>query len=369
MRTHMSDADLEAALTEWGRAARSAAGRQPMPDLTPRARSPRHFGWQLAAGVTAVAVAAALAVGLPKLLAKNNTDPLHGITSTASAPPGFQVITYHGLSITVPTSWLVSIGMACPAPSRNLIVLPGTGPACLPTEIAIVEFGGLQPMTNITSSRQVSIDGVPAVRLEGDLGRPAVAYVVASLKASVLIYPTASQPADDLAAGLRVNAVDVHGCRSRISNAIEFPPAPTKSGAVDTLIPGQPESMRSCRYEDGWLEQGGTLSGAVLRSFVTTVNGLPPGLSRAGQFGLIQCPGGPSVANGEPPPGPGDLYRFEFHYPDGPSVLVTARVGWCGVLGISNGSRSGQLTDALLRLLSDTVGVADWPPVPITPAR
>ena len=54
---------------------------------------------------------------------------------------------------------------------------------------------------------------------------------------------------------------------------------------------------------------------------------------------------------------------------DGPPVLLTARVSWCGVLGISNGSRSGQLTEALLRLLMDTVGLADWPPGQITPAR
>jgi len=366
----MDTQDLDAVLTEWGRQSRAAAGPQPMPELIRRTRRPRHFGWQLAAGAVAVAVAAALAVELPGLLAKNGpADPLRGITSTASAAPGFQVVTYHGLSITVPASWRVGVGMACPAPNHGIVVLPGTSALCLPNRIAIVEFGGLQPIPpeRVTSTQQVTIDGVPAVRQEGDYGRPAVAYVVARLQAAVLFYPTASETADDLAASLRVDAVDVHGCASRIRDPKQFPGLTSAaSGAAGALIPGQPESLLACRYEDGWLEQGGTLSGTKLQAFVTTVNGLPAGLSRAANTIPYVCPGDPSIAHGVPLPGDDDLYRLELRYPDRSPVLLTARVGWCGDLGIGDGSRTGQATDALLHLLSDTVGVADWPS-PIRP--
>ena len=126
--------------------------------------------------------------------------------------------------------------------------------------------------------------------------------------------------------------------------------------------------MRACRYVEGWLEQGSTLSGTALRTFVTTVNGLPPGLSRALIPGLNVCSDGPS--NGVPGDmaDTADLYRFELHYPDRPSVLLTARVSWCGDLGISNGSRTGQLTDDLIRLLDDTVGLTMGLPGPATPA-
>ena len=120
------DARLEARLEDWGRLTRAATGQQPVPYLVPTPpRRPSGFGWQLAAGVLVVAIAAASAVGLPRLLGKDRgpADPLADLTGTASAGPGMQVVTFHGLSITVPSSWPVG-GYRCGVDHAALVELP-----------------------------------------------------------------------------------------------------------------------------------------------------------------------------------------------------------------------------------------------------
>lgn len=363
--------NLDAVLTEWGRQARSTTGHQPMPQLRTRGRRPRHFGWQLAAGAMAVAVAAALAVGLPRLLGKDGrpADPLRGITSTASARPGFQVVTYRGLSITVPASWQVGVGIPACVLSRSVVELPGFTDECgvvASPDLTLVEIlEGTAPLPSmlVTSTSHTTISGLPAIRTDGvrngaELsGRKAFGYQIPALQASVQIMPASDQIARQLEASLRVDAVDAHGCSVRSSSdAFPAPPGAGRAGMADSLVPGEPVSMTACRYIDGWLNQGATVSGAKLGAFVRTVNSLPTGLSRSALGpGLQQCPGSPSVRDALPAQGD-DIYRFELSYPDGPQLLLIARLGSCGDFGISNGRRTGQLTDALATLLCDTVG-------------
>lgn len=370
--------ELDIVLRQWGSQARTAVSQQPMPELTPRVHSSRHFGWQLAAGVTAVAVAAVVAVGLPKLLAKNSgdADPLRGITSTASAPAGFQVITFHGLSITVPASWQVNNGNYCQL-TGSVIELPTSVEAACRRppylDLTIVDFlGGTQPLPpeSVRSSMNTTISGLPATRVEGSAPRPAIGYIVPRLSVSVLIQPAAGQTGEDLAASLAVHAVDSHGCPARITDGDTFPPPATagRPGAAETLIPGQPTSMSACRYVLGWLNQGATVSGAALRAFVSAVNGLPPGLSQAADLGLVTCTGTPDRDH-LPPLSDPDVYRFQLRYPSGPLVLLSARAGVCGKSGVANGRRTGQLTEALSQLLIHTAGYQAVAPFPVVPAR
>lgn len=386
MKTPLSDAELETALTEWGQAARSVAGHQPIPDLRPTAGRPRRFGWQLAAGATAVAVAVAVAVGLPRLLAQDpsgvgpggvgpgGVGPLGGITGAASAPPGFQVVTFHGLSITVPASWQVTTGRHCQL-TRSVIELPAYAESTCGRagyfNLTIIDFyeGTELLASEAVHSTQTTISGVPATRVGVNFGRPAVGYLVPRLSAGVLIMPAAGQTGADLEASLAVNAVDSPGCPARITDENIFPPraGAGRSGTAQALIPGQPTSMRACRYVQGWVEWGATVSGAALRSFDTAVNGLPAGLSRADSNLGYKCG---STGTGPQVPPPADIYRFELRYPDGPPVLLSGRVGFCGKSGIANGSRTGQLTQALSEALIDTVDSAGLvSPDEVTPAR
>ncbi|HEX8767347.1 MAG TPA: hypothetical protein VF714_03200, partial [Jatrophihabitans sp.] len=174
------------------------------------------------------------------------------------------------------------------------------------------------------------------------------------------------QTGQDLAASLRVDAVDMHGCSSTVSDVNEMPRSATsdRPGMTQALIPGQPVSASVCRYQAGWLEQGAMLSGTRLHAFAATLNGLPVGLSRATGLGPTPCREQGSVGSldGELA-GDSEAYRIEVRYPAGSPVVLVGRLGHCGDLGISNGARTGQRTEALATLLARTVGETQgWPP-------
>jgi hypothetical protein len=376
MNQGVSDAELDAMLTDWGKAACSVAEHQPVPNLTfdtRRLRRPRRlrpswpFGWQVAAGALAVALAAAIAVGLPRWVGEDRgpAGSLGGVTSTASAGPGFQAVTFHGLSITVPASWSVN-GFSCTLTS-SVVELPGSSPACgrrpYPefTIVQFVEGTDLLPKDSVSRTIRTNISGLPATRVEADRAapditdRPAFGYVVAKLHVSVLIQPAQGETGQELAGSLRVDAVDMHGCRSRRSDMNQPPRSATsdRAGMAQALIPDQPVSAILCRYSHGWLEEGSVLSGAALRAFAAGLNRLPVGLSAepdpadcggAGGFGPVDDPANSSA------------YRIEARYPDGSPVILIARFGSCGDLEIFNGARSGQLTDDLRILLGRLVG-------------
>jgi hypothetical protein len=387
----MDTQDLDVVLTKWGSQARTAAGHQPMPKFATRARRPRHFGWQFAVAVTAVAVAAAVVVGLPKLLAKDgNADPLHGITSTASAAPGFQVITYHGLSITVPASWLVTVGEPC-QPDRSIVELPSWGSNMCTRDadpdVTIVELlgqAGPPASMEVTSTSHTTISGLPAIRTDGIRnggefpGRSAFSYSIPALQVVVQIMPASDQIARELDASLRVDAVDAHGCRSRVTEIATLPSHPVshRSGLTEALLPGQPTSVSVCRYTSGWLEQrytsswleqGAFLSGAAAQQLTATLDRLPTGLSRSNTPTLIQCAGHDDAS---PEGDYHDAFQFEARYPEGPPVVLIARLGWCGDLGISNGARTGQRTEDLVTALTGIFGatLVNGIPPDVTPA-
>jgi hypothetical protein len=373
-----ADARLEARLEDWGRLTRAATGQQPLPELVAAPqRRPGSFGWQFAAGVLAVALAAAIAVGLPRMLGKDRptADPLASASSTALAGPGLQVVTFHGLSITVPASWPVS-GPACEV-STSLVELPGINLLCPsrphPEFTVVTFYEDNFPNHGVTTSSRTTISGLPATRVEiepapGSADRAEVGYQVPELHASVLIQPAQRQSVQELADSLRVNAVDTHGCRSKTTDVADFPRTATsdRPGLAQALIPAQPVSASVCRYQAGWLEKGASLSGTALRAFAAKLNAVPVGLSRARDPGFVQCrvQGSLGSVSGEEY-GDSEAYRIEIGYSAGSPVILVGRLGRCGDLGISNGARTGQRTQAMGIALADTVGNATGWPVPV----
>ena len=319
MKHSVSDAELDAMLTDWGSTARSVAGHQPMPELTSRThrfrrsrqpRPARHQGWQVAAGAVAVALAAAIVVGLPKLLDQDRraSDPLPGVPGIASAPLGSKVVTFHGLSITVPASWPVIAGESCTRTS-SVVELPNEfSTACFPlrpypqfTTVRFLEGIDPLPKGSVTRTTRTTIGGLAAIRVEADrpappvTDRPAFGYVVAKLHASVLIEPAQGQTGRDLADSLRVDAVDSHGCRSLVADVNALPRSATsdRTGMAEALVPGRPASASVCRYVAGWLEEGATLSGSealYLRRHAERAAGRPqPGERSGGTHPLPQA--------------------------------------------------------------------------------
>jgi hypothetical protein len=369
-----ADAEIDARLSEWGRASRAAAQPVAVPASLMTAAAPVRRSTvvlRIGAGVAMAAIVVATVIGLPRYLHVDRTaaPSIGGVTSTATAPPGFQTVTFHGLSITVPSSWLIPGepgepgGEACKL-SREHDGLPGARNACgypdAPS-VAFVEFIegndplGLTGPIKITKTR---ISGIAVTRADGLwAARAAFGYTVPTLRASVLIVPAQGQTGADLAGSLQVNAVDSHGCPAAVADVAELPrnQPPAREGAADTLVPGRPAVLRVCRYIRGRLEQGAALTGPQATGLVTVLANLPPGLNRADPDTFL-----PELCH---PPAEDvntvddvEAYRIQADYPVGKPVVVVVRLGLCGDLGASNGSRTGQRTDALVKAVTDAVG-------------
>jgi hypothetical protein len=368
------DADIDGRLSEWGRAARAAARPATMPAALTAPPARAAVGKTLVGAAGAIALAALVAatvIGLPRYLRLDQTaaPSIAGVTSTATAGPGFQVVTFHGLSITVPDSWQMNVHEPCSI-TREVVLLPGYRTLCKGPDIpsiAFVEFiEGSDPLglSGPLETTETTVSGVAATRTDGFWqARKAFAYTVPTLEASVRIVPAQGQTGADLAGSLQVNAVDSHGCRAAVSDVAELPrnKPPARDGAADMLVPGRPDSLRVCRYFAGRLEQGAALTGAQATGLATVLAQLPAGLSRADPDtylpSLCHTPAtGLNTLDGKYR---GDLetYRIEADYPSGDPVIVVVRLGLCGDLGAANGSRTGQRTDALVKALTQVAGV------------
>ena len=378
MRDNVNRADdeIDARLSDWGQAARDAARPVAVPVSSMTAAIPTHRGTVLlrvCAGVAMAALVVATVTGLPRYLNRDATLAklsLGEITSTASARPGFQVVTFRGLSITVPSSWLVKEPEICKL-SRETVLLPGIRPTCgVPDtpSVAFVEFlAGDTPLglTGKLKTTKTRISGIAATRTDGIwAARPAFAYTVPELRASVRIVPALGQTGADLAGSLQVNAFDIHGCPAAVSDVAELPrdKPPARDGAADTLVPGRPDVLRVCRYFAGRLDQGAALTGSQATTLISVLNGLPAGLSRADPSTfwppLCETPAeGPNTVDGRST-SDAEAYRIQADYPSGDPVIVVVRLGLCGDLGASNGSRTGQSTKALVEALFTVAGTS-----------
>lgn len=297
--------------------------------------------------------------------APRSAPSLGGATATADPVPGHRVITFHGLSITVPATWVLTVGEYCKN-TTNTVVLPGVSAACghvdQPTLSTVEFYDGTHglALSDTTATRPTTISGVPATRVEGRYEpRAAFGYLLPSLQASVLIRPARGASGEELAATLRVVAIDTNGCLSSVADTAALPEVRSSSPEPRTLIPDGAESLVVCRYLAGRLEQGALLAGARARTMSDTLNAQPAGTSRADpasySTNLCKATSSLGTVDGEAAMD-SESYRIEARYQAGKPVVVIARLGVCGRLGASNGRHSVQCTQSLYDLLAAIVG-------------
>jgi hypothetical protein len=298
------------------------------------------------------------------------------------APPGRRPVTFHGLAIDVPTTWGLN-ATRCGGPLRDTVILPGAVAACGVTrvpKVTSVEFVERQvpdlrsTLTDARSSTFV-LDGQPATRLVGRRdGLVVIAVTVPSVSAQVVITSPKSALAQSLAATLTITAADANGCPTHAPNTSALPTREraSRSGAADSLIPGTPRQVTVCRYLATLIEQSTRLDARHRATFVATLNALPAGLSRADPKTYV-----PEICR-QPATSAGSVddltamdseaYLVTATYETGPDVVVLVRLGQCGDLGASNGTRTGQRTDALAEQLVSAAGESVGYPGAVGPA-
>lgn len=286
----------------------------------------------------------------------------------APVSAGQQRIVFHGLSIDVPADWPLN-ARHCVTPIKDTVILPGPVFDCMSTihpAVTSVEFtdGPLDwlrdTLTDVRTSA-TSVDGQPATRLAGqdpDASQPyVIALNVPSLPAQVVIRSPQQAIAQALADSLAIADVDPNGCASRHARLGVLPTSqpPARPEADSTVVPGTPTGVTICRYEAGLLEQSTSLDAADRTSLVKLLNSLPTGLSQ-----LMPKSYSPTICR-NPASAPGSLtgltaldseaYLIHVLYQSGPTLDVVVRLGRCGMLGASNGTRTGQLTMDMQRLM------------------
>ena len=342
------------------------------------------------AAIRAVAVGVGVLVAVAGCASKPtgspSDPPAHSGTEQPAAPikapPGTRQVTFHGLAIDVPTTWGLK-ATRCGQPLRDTVILPGAVAACGVTrvpKVTSVEFVERQvpdlrsTLTDAQSSTFV-LDGQPATRLVGRRdGMVVIAVTVPSASAQVVITSPRRALAQSLAATLAITDADSNGCPAHAPNTSALPTGErvSRSGAADALIPGTPRHVTVCRYLATLIEQSTRLDAPHRATFVAALNALPAGLSRADPRTYV-----PEICR-QPPTSAGSVaeltamdseaYLVTATYDTGPDVVVVARLGQCGDLGASNGTRTGQRTDVLAEQLTSAAGESVGYPGEVRPA-
>lgn len=377
----MNDDELDARLRAWGLAGRDLGPQIRMPaGAVGLARHRSRLLPALAGAAVVLAVAGGItAVQLSSSGGGHQVAPGTGAGSAAGtndAPPvpaGTQRVVFHGLAIDVPAGWPLN-ATSCGTPQGDTVVLPGAVLACLSAShpsVTSVEFKDSDRFqADGKAGSAISVGGKAASRLTGFLGNGmyVVTVSVPSLSAQVVITSPKQTEAEALAATLTVVSADQNGCSAQDAGlgALPIPRGSARDGADRELVPGAPTDVTICRYVGGWIEQSTTLDGSQQAALVSLLNGLPPGLSRADSSTydpkLCRRPAtSPGSVSGETA-SDSEAYLIQASYPSGPSVDVAVRLGLCGNLGASNGSRTGQRTQALGMQLGKLAGESvGWP--------
>ena len=111
-------------------------------------------------------------------------------------------------------------------------------------------------------------------------------------------------------------------------------------------------SMIVCRYGEGAIEQSANLSSTDQTALAGLLNSASNGLSGIDPSFTTQCP----VYSDR------DSYRLITSYPDHHQSVLTARIGTCGLVGVTDGSQNKQMSSNLAILLTKLAGsTITWP--------
>lgn len=327
----------------------------------------RRRGW---VGISLVAVAAAAAVALiaggVAFLAPASPPAARPAGDAARAapviPPGTQPVSFHGVDVFVPTAWKLN-DTVCGTPIHDTVVLEDGSPvpACLisppRTGLTVVRItaadtpmGRIRATVATVATTAVTVDGHAARRGTGTPAgeqTPLSVLVVHDPGVVVSVESPDTTAAQAILDRVRVADVDVYGCRARVSTLTPRS-AETRPGTTGTLVPANPTGAVVCRYADNQLGFSTRLSPDATANLVSTLNGLPVGVSQPGPgtFEAAElCP--EELRRG---------FVIQFTYPSGPPLDVYVHISGCRDLSASNGPRVTKINEPLVRELLSAVG-------------
>lgn len=331
------------------------------------------------AGVVTVGLAACTGTATGTL-----PSPL-GSSSPVTPAAGITTVTFHGLSIAVPDSWRVEQGGICPGSlTSDYVFLPGAiadvGCAAGTPEgtFAVVTFGDFSGNTlpsTFTDQSTTRFDGMRALQADfDDQGGPSHVIDVPQLDATIEITPSHTYSLADIEQRIRLNSSDSHGCAAFDGGlaSLKTFAGSGRAGERSNLVPPTPVKLTLCRYQAGWLEQGATLTGQASAKLVSILNSAPAGLSEAptSTYDPSLCKSDSSLGSVDSDQAQdSESYLITASYSSGRDATAMVRLGYCGDLGASNGTRTAQRSEALYDALAQLVGSEQAGPTDVVSSK
>ncbi|TDU02526.1 hypothetical protein EDD99_0924 [Streptomyces sp. 846.5] len=244
---------------------------------------------------------------------------------------------YHGLQVEAPKSWAVN-ATHCGTPVRDTVVTGGTGAnlcaVLAPPRVQHVAFGAPTQFVMPPTHHAVSVSGQPGILGSEVLpnGSTREVLTLPALHTAVEVETDTPALAGSIIASARLVTIDRNGCAST-ADPISPAATPSRPGAAQQLVPGQPNGAVLCFYGSGGLEHSTVLDPRRLTKLVTLFNALRPGLAS----GAVQSPDMCTLQQASG-------YVVRLSYPTGPGLDVHLRLAGCTRLGADNGASTGRLT-------------------------
>jgi hypothetical protein len=218
--------------------------------------------------------------------------PATAVTPTVSAPPGMQIISYHGVEVTVPSSLPISTFRCGPFPKSTVFLDNAIGHSCPaltgkpgPPGLTTIALSAVRTAANALAPQLIANTPVRIGTSEASIGYRTAAegvegVLVIPATQTVIDVVTPTKAATQAILGsTRVVEADSLGCRSKVDLATALSP----NRATSQLVSADPVSAVACEYQVGnnfanynqWLLRSTRLTPALARHAATLANTLP----------------------------------------------------------------------------------------------
>lgn len=326
----------------------------PIAEIAGRRRRRRRLS---AIALSAVITVGSLAFVVAALTPRGSQEPPVGSSAPSSTPPtspAGQIIGFHGLEVTVPTSWKINDTMCGTPQSDTVIRDQGAIAECLfvprPPGISSLELVENPEYWRPKMLSVRTLTNPHGVELErGTISdRLGIAVYVPAVHVLMFVDTVADAETSAIIDSIQLADTDPNGCtmhEMQLDPPTSYQP---QASMQDTMIPGSPSAIAICHYVDNWLVSSATVTDQEMTDLVGVVNGLPEGFVHAppSTYDPSECE---SSTGGEL----GSGFVLWVREADAAPLPLWAHVGICGHLGITNGARDGQLTPELAGALCE----------------
>ena len=367
----LTDHELDAQIAEWVNRALTQAAKNSVRVPLGETRSQRRIGsGTRIALLAAVVTAIVCTVAIVRSSLRHPTTASSVVATNISTPftsparnPGTKGVTFHGLQVVVPTTWALNATQCGFAISDTVIIGGGPVDGCdmdpapkvSSLQFMPLSFYGKQTPQSVGDWKTISLLGHDALQKDTSPTDKLPLFEKQIVIPDIDTVLTLRAPTDgtnqQILATAQIVPTDDLGCSAQQMAEPKIEPMKTAANPNPILVAGFTKILL-CRYGQGAIEQSLNLTAADQMTLANELNNDPSGLSHLDQSFTRTCD---DYSNR-------DTYQIIATYPEQKQLILTARIGTCGSLGVSDGSQNRQMISQVARSLTKLAGsTINWP--------